>query len=405
MTDVPDANPSNLIRIMPAQGSQRRRDQPVPDRRAPSRVAVVASGSPVALSPYSLGALSSHAARRPPGDGSRPSADEADSVSDNGHDHRHDHETHTHDQSTKDTVLVPEELRPKVPKAMSVAASDSGAGAGIQGDLKTFAAHGVYGTTAIVAITAQSTKGVYAIAEVPDEVVVAQIDMMMEDIGADAAKTGMLSSALIVEVVADRLAAWGLPTVVDPVMISKSGDQLLQRNAVNAVRRHLIPISMIVTPNIPEAEVLSGRTIITEDDLREAARAIHALGTEWVLIKGGHRAATATDVLFDGVEFLELPSGRVDSLNTHGTGCTLSAAITANLALGMAIVPAVESAKSYLTGAIRAGYAIGGGHSPVNHFYRFPEMGPSAVQGTARMDEFTDPPTEQPEMVQAEIDQ
>jgi len=313
---------------------------------------------------------------------SRLRADEADSVSTNGHD--------PNAESTKDKVLVPEELRPKVSKAMSVAASDSSAGAGIQADLKTFAAHGVYGTTAIVAITAQSTKGVYAIAEVPDEVIVAQIDMMMEDIGADAAKTGMLSSALIVEVVADRLAAWGVPTVVDPVMISKSGDQLLQRNAVNAVKRHLIPMSRIVTPNIPEAEVLSGRTIVTEDDLREAARAIHALGTEWVLIKGGHRAATATDVLFDGVEFIEMPSERIQSLNVHGTGCTLSAAITANLALGIEIVPAVEAAKAYLTGAIRAGYAIGGGHSPVNHFYRFPEMGPSAAQGTQAIADVTD---------------
>ena len=306
----------------------------------------------------------------------------------NGHVHDHDHDHSA--QFTKDKVLVPEELRPKVPKAMSVAASDSGAGAGIQADLKTFAAHGVYGTTAIVAITAQSTKGVYAIAEVPDEVIVAQIDMMMEDIGADAAKTGMLSSALIVEVVADRLAAWGVPTVVDPVMISKSGDQVLQRNAVTAVKRHLIPMSRIVTPNIPEAEVLSGRTIVTEDDLREAARAIHALGTGWVLIKGGHRATTATDVLFDGVEFVEMPSERIQSLNTHGTGCTLSAAITANLALGRAMVPAVEEAKSYLIGAIRAGYAIGGGHSPVNHFSRFPMMGPSAAQGTPAIADVTD---------------
>ena len=287
-----------------------------------------------------------------------------------------------HDQYTKDTVLVPEELRPRVPKAMSVASSDSGAGAGIQADLKTFAAHGVYGTTAIVAVTAQSTKGVYAIAEVPDEVVVAQIDMMMEDIGADAAKTGMLSSALIVEVVADRLAAWGVPTVVDPVMISKSGDQLLQPSAVNAVRRHLIPRAKIVTPNIPEAEALSGRTIITEDDLREAARAIHSLGTEWVLVKGGHRSTTATDVLFDGVSFYELPAERIETFSVHGTGCTLSAAITANLALGLEVLPAVESAKTYLSGAIRAGYAIGGGHSPVNHFFRFPGMGPSAAQGS-----------------------
>ena len=293
-------------------------------------------------------------------------------MSTNGHD----------DHYVRGTVLVPEALRPTVPKAMSVASSDSGGGAGIQADLKTFAAHGVYGTTAIVAVTAQSTTGVYAIAEVPDEVIVAQIDVMMEDIGANAAKTGMLSSAVIVEVVADRLAAWGVATVVDPVMISRSGDHLLQPNAVGAVRRYLIPMSRIVTPNIPEAEALSGQTIVTEDDLREAARKIHALGTEWVLIKGGHRSGPAIDVLFDGVSFLEFPAERIETTNSHGTGCTLSAAITANLALGLEVVPAVEAAKAYLTGALRAGYAIGGGHSPVNHFYRFPEMGPSVAQGT-----------------------
>ncbi len=287
------------------------------------------------------------------------------------------------DQYIRDTILVPEELRPVIPKAMSVGGSDSSAGSGIQADLKTFAAHGVYGTTTVVAVTAQSTKGVYAIAEVPDEVVVAQIDMLMEDIGADAAKTGILSSALIVEVVADRLAAWGVPTVVDPVMISRTGDLLLQRNALNAVRRHLIPMSKIVTPNIPEAEALSGRTIVTEEDLREAARAIHALGTEWVLIKGGHRSTTATDVLFDGVMFYEMPAERIETFNILGAGSTLSAAITANLALGLDLLPAVEAARAYLIGAMRAGYAIGGGHSPVNHFFRFPGSGPAASARSA----------------------
>ncbi|HEV2527961.1 MAG TPA: bifunctional hydroxymethylpyrimidine kinase/phosphomethylpyrimidine kinase [Thermomicrobiales bacterium] len=286
-------------------------------------------------------------------------------------------------QSTKDQVLVPEEDRPRVPKAMTVATSDSGAGAGIQADLKTFAAHGVYGTSTVVAITAQSTKGVYAIAEVPDEVIVAQIDMMMEDIGADAAKTGMLSSRLIVEVVADRLNAWGVPTVVDPVMVAKSGDQLLQPNAVAAYKRHLLPTALVVTPNIPEAEVLSGITITDEASLREAGRAIAALGPKWVLLKGGHRAGPPVDLLFNGTDFTEFEAERIPGYNTHGTGCTLSAAITANLTLGHNVPEAVEASIAYLHGAMRAGYAIGGGHSPVNHFYRHPEMGPSAAQGTA----------------------
>ena len=246
--------------------------------------------------------------------------------------------------AVKDQVLVPEEDRPKIPKAMTVAASDSGAGAGIQADLKTFAAHGVYGTSTVVAITAQSTKGVYAIAEVPDEVIVAQIDMMMEDIGADAAKTGMLSSRLIVEVVADRLQAWGVPTVVDPVMVAKSGDQLLQPNAVSAYKRHLLPNALIVTPNIPEAEILSGKTITDDVSLREAGRAIAALGPTWVLIKGGHRSGPPVDILFDGTDFIEFTGERIPGYNTHGTGCTLSAAITANLTLGRAIPEAVDAA-------------------------------------------------------------
>ncbi len=283
----------------------------------------------------------------------------------------------------KDRVLVPEEERPAIPKAMTVATSDSGAGAGIQADLKTFAAHGVYGTSTVVAITAQSTKGVYAIAEVPDEVIVAQIDMMMEDIGADAAKTGMLSSRLIVEVVADRLNAWGVPTVVDPVMVAKSGDQLLQPNAVSAYKRHLLPDALLVTPNIPEAEVLSGITITDDATLREAGKAIAALGPKWVLLKGGHRSGPPVDVLFDGTDFTEFAGERIPGHNTHGSGCTLSAAITANLTLGLTVPEAVKAAIDYLHGAMRAGYSIGGGHSPVNHFYQHPAMGPSAAQGTS----------------------
>lgn len=284
----------------------------------------------------------------------------------------------------KDQVLVPEDDRPSVPRAMTVGGSDSGAGDGIQADLKTFAAHGVYGTSTVIAVTAQSTKGVYAIAEVPDEVIVAQIDMLLEDIGADAAKTGMLSSPLIVEVVADRLQAWGVPVVVDPAMTSKSGDSLLQPNAVGAMKRHLIPGSRLVSVDGHEASILTRRPVATEEERREAARRIHALGTGWVLIRSDHRDGLATDILFDGVTFLELASDRVATLNDHGDGSTLSAAITANLALELEVVPAVEAALAYVAGALRAGYAIGGGHSPVNHFFRVPELGPAAAEGTGR---------------------
>ena len=187
---------------------------------------------------------------------------------------------------------------PTPPKTLTIAGSDSGGGAGIQADLKTFAALGVYGSSALTAITAQNTRGVFAIAEVPEEVVAAQIDAVLEDIGADAAKTGMLSSALIVGVVADRVEAWGITKlVVDPVMVAKSGDHLLQPSAVSALRRSLLPLALVVTPNIPEASVLAGREIATDEDVREAARAIAALGPRYVVVKGGHRAGDPVDVV------------------------------------------------------------------------------------------------------------
>jgi len=265
--------------------------------------------------------------------------------------------------------LLPEDLD-SVPKAMAVAGSDSGGGAGIQADLKTFAAHGVYGTSAITAVTAQNTTSVLAIAEVPEEVVVHQIDGVLEDIGTDAVKIGMLSSASIIEVVSDRMDAWGVTAlVVDPVMVAKSGDALLQPNAVRALVKQLFPLALIVTPNVPEAEVISGMAIFDDTTAREAARKISSYGPRYVVIKGGHRESeSATDLIFDGNEFDEISSPRIDTKNTHGTGCTFSAAIASNLALGLDPNDAIRRAKLYLTAAIEHSYTIGSGHSPVNHF-------------------------------------
>ncbi len=262
-----------------------------------------------------------------------------------------------------------------VPKALTIAGSDSGGGAGIQADLKTFAAHGVYGTSAITAVTAQNTREVIAIAEVPEEVVAAQIDSVLEDIGAGAIKTGMLSSAAIVATVSERIEAWGIPTVVDPVMVSKSGNYLLAPEAVSAIKRDLIPLSLIVTPNHHEAAALTGVEISSDDDAREAARRLCDLGARIVVIKGGHRPGAPIDLVFDGSSFGELSADRIETENTHGTGCTFSAAIAANLALGFGPLESIARAKLYLTEALRSSYRVGGGHSPVNHFHTFEPVG------------------------------
>ena len=275
-------------------------------------------------------------------------------------------------------------LSPPLPKALTIAGSDSGGGAGIQADLKTFAALGVYGTSAVTAVTAQNTRRVYAIAEVPEEVVAAQIDAVLEDIGADAVKTGMLSSAAIITVVSDRLQAWGVDKlVVDPVMVAKSGDRLLQASAVRALKTKLLPLALVVTPNIPEAEVLSGRGIASAEDMRAAAAEIAALGARNVVVKGGHREGAPVDLLYDGEIYLELPGERIATPNTHGTGCTFSAAIAAYLASGLAVPQAVAAAKTFVTEALRASYAVGEGHSPVNHFYavRFEPLPAPAEKG------------------------
>lgn len=261
-------------------------------------------------------------------------------------------------------------VAPPIKKALTVAGSDSGGGAGIQADLKTFAALGVYGMSAVTAVTAQNTREVVAIAEVPEEVVALQIDAVLEDIGAEAVKTGMLSSASIITVVVDRLQAWGVENlVVDPVMVSKSGNHLLHPAAVKSLRQELIPHAMIVTPNIPEASVLAGREIRDDRDIADAARAIGSLGAQFVVIKGGHRNGAPIDTIFDGSVIAELAAERVITQNTHGTGCTFSAAIAAYLALDYPPLEAIRLAKDFVTAALEASFAIGEGHSPVNHFF------------------------------------
>lgn len=263
---------------------------------------------------------------------------------------------------------------PQPYKALTIAGSDSGAGAGIQADLKTFFSLGVYGLSVVTAVTAQNTKEVAAIAEVPEEVVIAQIDTVIEDISADAVKTGMLSSAVIIQNTADRLEAWGIPhLVVDPVMISKGGVPLLHPDAIDSLRTDLLPHATVVTPNVPEAEVLSGRRIAAPAHMREAAKAIAALGPQTVIIKGGHLEGQPTDLVLHNGEFLPIEGTRVDTKNTHGTGCTFSAAITAFLARGCETLQAIQLAKLYIQNALEQSVSIGDGHSPVAHNAALPD--------------------------------
>jgi hydroxymethylpyrimidine/phosphomethylpyrimidine kinase len=258
--------------------------------------------------------------------------------------------------------------------ALTIAGSDSGGGAGIQADLKTFAAHGVYGTSAITAVTAQNTRGVSGWEPVSPALVVAQIDAVVSDIGADAVKTGMLANAAIVEAVAGALGRLALPfLVVDPVMIAKGGDRLLEQAAVEAIGTRLLPLAHVVTPNIPEAEELAGMRITSLDDMRTAARRILALGPRVVLVKGGHLDGDeSVDVACMEGEFVEFRGERFDTVHTHGTGCTLASAIAANLALGHEVREAIGRARAYVEGAIRHAPGIGHGHGPLNHFWNRP---------------------------------
>ena len=258
-----------------------------------------------------------------------------------------------------------------VPRAMTIAGSDSGGGAGIQADLKAFAAMGVYGTSVLTAITAQNTLRVADVMEVPVSLIHSQIDAVLSDIGTDAVKTGMLASAEIVEAVADKVREHGLSNlVVDPVMVAKSGDRLLREDAVDSLRTLLIPLARLVTPNIPEAEVLAGREIKNMDDSRDAAMDIVAMGAQAVVVKGGHLEGPATDILYDGKEFRAYTFPRVSTTSTHGTGCTFASATAAGLAKGLPVREAVSQAKRYVTDTIRHAFPMGSGHGPLNHFYK-----------------------------------
>lgn len=261
-----------------------------------------------------------------------------------------------------------------IPNVLSIAGSDPSGGAGIQADLKTFAALGVYGMAALSGLTAQNTRGVSAIQPLPPGFVAAQINAVFEDIRVDAVKLGMLGAAEVVAAVADCLRRWGPPAIVlDPVMVAKSGAALLADSAVERLRRELLPLATVVTPNLPEAGALLDAPPPTDlPAMREAARALHALGPAWVLLKGGHLpGADCTDLLYDGREFVEFPGRRIETGNTHGTGCTLSAAIAAGLAHNLDMPQAIRDAKAYLTGAIAAAdtLAVGHGHGPVQHLH------------------------------------
>ncbi|MFC1856985.1 bifunctional hydroxymethylpyrimidine kinase/phosphomethylpyrimidine kinase [Thermodesulfobacteriota bacterium] len=262
-------------------------------------------------------------------------------------------------------------------RVLTIAGSDSGGGAGIQADLKTFAANGCYGMSVITALTAQNTQGVTGIHAVPPAFAVEQMEAVFTDIGTDAVKIGMLFSAELIEAVARQLKKHGAPNIVlDPVMVAQSGDKLLQDDAIEAIKEHLMPLAHVVTPNLPEAAVLLGRELQAGEDLHQGAKDLARYGSQSVLIKGGHMEdAQSSDLLFLVQEnrFIELEGDRIETKNNHGTGCTLSSAIAAYLAKGNSIEDSVRHAKVYITEAIRNGarYALGHGHGPVHHFFEF----------------------------------
>ncbi|MFY9820154.1 MAG: bifunctional hydroxymethylpyrimidine kinase/phosphomethylpyrimidine kinase [Thermoanaerobaculia bacterium] len=266
-------------------------------------------------------------------------------------------------------------MSPQPLRLLTIAGSDSGGGAGIQADLKTFAAHGGYGMSVVTAVTAQNTREVRAVFAVPPEIVAAQIDAVLEDIGADAVKIGMLASAALVRTVADRLrthlAGTGVPIVLDPVMVAKSGDRLLREDAVEALKSELLPLATVVTPNVPELEALTGRPILDEGERARAASALAAHGPA-VLAKGGHAEGEAvTDLLWVAGDMHWWTHPRLHTRATHGTGCTLSSAIAARLGAGDGLVASVGGAIEYLQGAMAAAFPLGSGngHGPVDHFY------------------------------------
>lgn len=266
-------------------------------------------------------------------------------------------------------------MKKRYRRVLTIAGSDSGGGAGIQADLKAFSALGCYGMSAVTAVTAQNTEGVRGIHPIPADVLKAQIEAVLEDIGADAVKIGMLHSPEVIRTVADALAPHPeIPVVLDPVMVATSGDRLLQEEAIAVLKETMIPMASVITPNIPEAEILLDRPLKKQEDLPDAAREMTGLGCPAVLLKAGHlREEELTDYLYDSRkdDLVPFPSRRLNTPNTHGTGCTLSSALAACLAAGLPLSEAARRAKDYLNSAIEAGsaYSIGRGHGPVHHFH------------------------------------
>jgi hydroxymethylpyrimidine/phosphomethylpyrimidine kinase len=258
----------------------------------------------------------------------------------------------------------------KIPRALTIAGSDSSGGAGIQADLKTFAALGVYGMSAVTALTSQNTRGVNGIIEVEPDFVSSQIRSVVTDIGVDAVKTGMLPNAAVISRVSSDLKELKLEkVVVDPVMVATSGDRLLNAGALEVLVSQLFPIVLVITPNLAEAEVLSGVRIECAEDMKRAAVRLRGFGPKYVVIKGGHLPGSPMDLLWDGRNFREYVSVRYQTPHTHGTGCTFASAIAAFIARGLSVEDAVGKAKTYITGAIAGGLPLGLGHGLVHHFY------------------------------------
>lgn len=257
-------------------------------------------------------------------------------------------------------------------KALTIAGSDSGGGAGIQADLKAFSALGVYGMSVITAVTAQNTQGVLGVAEMDPAMVELQMEAIFTDIEVDAVKVGMVSSIDIIKTIAMGLKTYGVKkVVVDTVMVSKSGSHLLRPESLKALINCLLPLTYVATPNLYEAQMLTGMGVETLPQMEQAAVQIHSMGAQYVVVKGGHRVEDATDVMYDGNQFYHYPGQRISSKNTHGTGCTFSAAIAAYLAEGMQVADAVQKAKTYITGAIAHSLDIGKGVGPTHHFYQW----------------------------------
>ncbi|NLI81615.1 MAG: bifunctional hydroxymethylpyrimidine kinase/phosphomethylpyrimidine kinase [Deltaproteobacteria bacterium] len=257
-----------------------------------------------------------------------------------------------------------------IPRALTIAGSDSGGGAGIQADLKTFAALGVYGMSAVTALTSQNTTGVFGVVEIDPAFVSSQIRAVVTDIGVDVVKTGMLANADIIRQVARDIRELGIANVVvDPVMVAKSGDPLLRKDAVDTMVRELFPLALVVTPNLHEASAIVGWEVVDAEGMEGAAKGIREMGPRFVVVKGGHLAGSPMDLLFDGKRFRRYENERWETPHTHGTGCTFASAIAAGIAQGMAVEEAVARAKAYITEAIRHGLPLGKGQGPVHHFH------------------------------------